>query len=347
MSKRSTEDVGREVAKRSRRELLAGVAAGAAGAMALSRPTTAYAGTDGDVVLGGDNVTAVRTRIENTTATGNALEAYADGTGYGLSGASQTGIGVGGYAYTSGVGVDAGTDAGRGVFARSHSGEAVYGRSGGTDSSAAQSPTGIHGVTDSSADSAVWGENLGAVANGAGQGGNGVYGSTDSTGASGVYGHNAGTGFGVAGRAESGVGTLGDSTNGTGILASSENGTGLSATTTNGTALSASTGISTATAASLINTEGGIALSVTGKALFNRSGSVSITYPAKSATVAVPGGLSASALVLAIMQNAVSGIYVASAVPNTSTGKATINLNKAPGSGTAPKTAKVAWFVVN
>ncbi len=42
------------------------------------------------------------------------------------------------------------------------------------------------------------------------------------------------------------------------------------------------------------------------------------------------------------MQNAVAGVWVVSAVPNTSTGKATITLNKAPAG-----TAKVAWFVVN
>jgi hypothetical protein len=40
------------------------------------------------------------------------------------------------------------------------------------------------------------------------------------------------------------------------------------------------------------------------------------------------------------MQNAVSGVWVANAVPNTSTGKATINLNKAPGTGTGPKTPR-------
>jgi hypothetical protein len=48
-------------------------------------------------------------------------------------------------------------------------------------------------------------------------------------------------------------------------------------------------------------------------------------------------------LVLAVMQNAVAGVWVVSAVPNTSTRKATISLNKTPASGSA----KVAWFVVN
>jgi len=47
--------------------------------------------------------------------------------------------------------------------------------------------------------------------------------------------------------------------------------------------------------------------------------------------------------VLAVLQNPVAGVWVVSAVPNTSTGKATITLNKTPASGSA----KVAWFVVN
>jgi hypothetical protein len=186
---------------------------------------------------------------------------------------------------------------------------------------------GIHGVCDVSG-SAVWGESV-DVGSGAG---NGVYGSTNSSGASGVYGHNAGTGYGVAGRAESGTGTLGDSTNGVGVAASSQQGTGLSATTAFGTA------------GSFIETAGGTAVSVVGPAVFNRSGLVTINAPAKSVSVAVPGGLAARSLVLALVQNAVPGVSVANAIPNTSTGKVTINLNKVPPS-TSPS-AKVAWFVL-
>ena len=91
---------------------------------------------------------------------------------------------------------------------------------------------------------------------------------------------------------------------------------------------------------------GGIALKVTGRAQFSRSGLVSIAYPNKSATVSVPGGLTASSLVFALVQDT-TGVYVKSAVPNTSNGTVQINLNKAPGTGTNPKTAHVAWFVVN
>jgi hypothetical protein len=60
---------------------------------------------------------------------------------------------------------------------------------------------------------------------------------------------------------------------------------------------------------------------------------VSIPYPAKTATVTVPGGLSAAALVLALMQNSVSGVWMAGAVPNTSTGKDDDQLEQGAGVG--------------
>lgn len=81
--------------------------------------------------------------------------------------------------------------------------------------------------------------------------------------------------------------------------------------------------------------------------VYSLSGVATITYPARSVTVTVPGGLTSQAMALAIAQNAIAGVYVASAVPNTATGKLTLNLNKAPGSASNHQTAKVAWFVVN
>lgn len=319
MSKEFTQEAAVGIARRrSRRELITGAAAGTAGvigAVVLTRPTTARAANGAAVILGSDtNAETSFTLITNTTSGTGALGAYATGSGTGFGGKSESGIGV--YGFSS---------SGQGLYGQSDTGEGAYGQSGGTASSATPSRNGVHGVTDSSGDSGVWGENTGP----AGSGGNGVYGSTNSTGGSGVYGHNAGTGYGVAGRAESGTGTLGDSANGTGVWANSQNATGLKATTASGTA------------ASITST--GTALSVTGKAKFNRSGVVSIAHPAVSATVAVQDGLSSTSLVLAVMQNVVAGVWVVSAAPNTSTGKATITLNKAAASGSA----KVAWFVVN
>ena len=73
---------------------------------------------------------------------------------------------------------------------------------------------------------------------------------------------------------------------------------------------------------------------------------MSISFPNKSATVPVPGGLTAVSLALATVQDN-TGVYVKSAIPNVAAETVQINLNKAPGSSTSPKTARVAWFVVN
>ena len=84
----------------------------------------------------------------------------------------------------------------------------------------------------------------------------------------------------------------------------------------------------------------GVALAVQGVAAFTRSGTVTLAGRAKSAVVAVPGGLTASSHVLATMQSNTGAIGVRAAVPNLATGKVTIYLT-----GTAPKGAKIAWFV--
>jgi hypothetical protein len=84
----------------------------------------------------------------------------------------------------------------------------------------------------------------------------------------------------------------------------------------------------------------GAALAVQGVASFTRSGTVTLAGKARSAVVAVPGGLTASSHVLATMQTNTGVIGVRAAVPNTATGKVTIYLT-----GTAPKGAKIAWFV--
>jgi hypothetical protein len=147
-----------------------------------------------------------------------------------------------------------------------------------------------------------------------GKGGtNGVYGQANNSTGSGVYGQNDGSGYGVAGRANNGTGVFADSTNGTALLAQSSN---------------------------------GVALSVEGLSFFSRAGIVAISYPNKSATVSVPGAIQPSSLVLATVQNN-TGVYVKFAVPKEAAGTVVINLNKAPGSSTNPKTANVAWFVLN
>jgi hypothetical protein len=98
------------------------------------------------------------------------------------------------------------------------------------------------------------------------------------------------------------------------------------------------------------NTAGGLALHASGSAQFDakvsfaRSGMVVIPSGVKTATVTPPGGVSASTLVLALMQNTAGGVMVKAAVPNPGAGSFQIVLNKAP---LSPATATVAWFIVN
>jgi hypothetical protein len=135
------------------------------------------------------------------------------------------------------------------------------------------------------------------------------------------------TGAGVVGEDATG------SSFGRGVIGGSTNGWGVSAISTNGQALR-----------------------VTGRATFDRSGKVTITYPSKSASVVVPGLLSTSSsfperpsLALAMLQTNLPGVFVtATTLGQTASGRnLTIYLNKPPGNATAPKSVDVGWFVVN
>jgi hypothetical protein len=141
----------------------------------------------------------------------------------------------------------------------------------------------------------------------AGDGGTGVRGEAPSSTGIGVHGRTPGTGSAVYGEATGpGVGVYGDTTNGTGVIARSTNGT---------------------------------ALSVVGKAKFNRSGTIIIPAGAASSTVTMAGVTNAS-MVLATSQRAAK-VFVKSAVPGS--GSFTIRL-----SGLAPAAGlKVAYFVLN
>ena len=186
-------------------------------------------------------------------------------------------------------------------------GEGLYGQSGITAGTRpGLTRNGVHGVTDSPSDSGVWGEATG--------GGVGVAGATSTSGISGnpaVTGVNVGSGPGIKGESRGG---------GAAVL---------------GQAVSGGTGVLAEASA------GGTALGVSGPAVFSRSGLVTITGQA-TATVSVPGGLSASALALAVLQTAVTNLWVSAAEVNPVTGEITIHLNRAPA-----RSVKVAWFVVN
>ncbi len=304
-SKRQDDREGAAVG-RSRRRLLAG-AAGVLGLLAgetIAQATPAQAGTDGDVVLGATNTTSSVTIIDTSGSGATTLALFAAG---GNAIQAQNG---GGSPAVSAVNT-AVSGGSAGLFGGSHSGEGLYGQSGTSrGTSPGQTRNGVHGVTDSATDSAVWGEAV--------SGGYGVSGSTSSSslqGPAGVWGNNFGSGPGVLGTSGGGAGVAGvTSAGGTGVHAENDSATG------------------------------GLALRVVGTAAFSRSGLVTITAPHVSATVSAPGGLSSSALVFALLQTAATGVYVSAAVPNHTAGTITIQLNKAPAAG---HPVKAAWFVVN
>jgi hypothetical protein len=195
-----------------------------------------------------------------------------------------------------------------GVYGYSVNNWGVAAHSTNTTALQSQSINGVGIVGVSNVVTAIYGQSGGT--NGYAETKDAIRGFTDSAAGSGVRGENVNGGTGVTGIATS--------------KAKGGGGTGVHA---------AASGV-------------GTALRVDGRAVFSRSGDVVIKSPSSSATVTVPGGLSASALVLALLQTANPGVFVTSAVPNAATGKVTIHLNKAPGTGKAGGTAKVAWFVV-
>jgi hypothetical protein len=290
--------------KRSRREAL-GVAVGAIAAFgvdALARPTPAQAGTDGDVVLGTDNQsTSGVTGVSSSASTALHGDSSLAG-GIGVYGTGSVGV----YGNASDTGV-AGLGSSKGVTGQGDIG--VEGTSSTGDGVLGYGTTGVEGHGSSA---------------------NGVYGHTDSDTASGVFGLNVtGTGgYGVAGRSTAppngtdgvsqGAGVLGDNTsNGAGVWGHSDGGTGV-----------------------LAESSGGTALSVKGKASFDRSGLVTIPSGTNRLKVNL-GGVSGQSMVLATVQQA--GAFFVKNVVAVS-GAFTIYLNKAPAS---PTTVKVAYFVLD
>jgi hypothetical protein len=89
------------------------------------------------------------------------------------------------------------------------------------------------------------------------------------------------------------------------------------------------------------NTTGATALQVAGKAVFSRSGVLTVAAGSSSGTVTVVALTSAS-LVLATVQQDRSGVWVRSAVPNVAASSFTIHLSKAVSAST-----RVAWFVLD
>ena len=202
-----------------------------------------------------------------------------------------------------------GTGSSTGLIGHSDSGIGVDGES--------SSGTGVRGFSGSG--EGVYGQNGHPVSGFSGVT-NGVHGITDTASGVGVIGENTGGGTAVGGISSTGDGVGGTSSSGNGVHGvSSSGGTGVLAE----------------------NFGGGNALRVAGSAVFSRSGVLTVAAGSSKGTV-TGVALTAASLVLATLQQNLSGVYVRSAVPNVAGSSFTINLSKAPSAS-----AKVAWFVVN
>jgi hypothetical protein len=268
-----------------------------------------------DPSVGGTNCETLTTRITNT-ANGDGFDIIAtNGVAVlGKTGGSDGVQGITADSSASGVFGD-NTGGGKGVFGFSGTGNGVEGGS--------TSANGVQGETAASAASGVFGENDAD--------GNGVFGLASNSAASGVYGQNDGTGFGVAGRATNGTGVFGEGLTGVrgnslgaadGVDGTASNGCcsavyGLNSGSGNGVAGRADTGTGVLAAST-----GGVALKVSGKAQFSRSGVATVagtsSAPKNSVRVSLP--ITAKSMMTALLQKFVAGVYVVAAVPNVTGG---------------------------
>jgi hypothetical protein len=348
----------------TRRRLLAGVAGvlGVAAAEVVGKAGSAQANTGDPVLQGVDNgYPTHRTAI--FTPNGNEFVQLADpgNAGLGSLGIYAHGQDFGVYADVGGSnatgvnGVGGGTGSGVNGVGGSSGGGGVHGFGGGTGG------TGVAG--------------FGAGFGGSSGSGDGVQGYGTGNG-NGVTGTGAGTGAGLAGTGGSGNGAgvtgTGGATNGDGVTgAGAGNGNGVTGTggPSGGTGVSgvsaASEGVygQSGAAASALqsvrngvhgitdsvagagvlaeNAAGGAALQVRGVGAFSRSGVLTVAAGKSSATQ-TGVALTTASLVLATLQQNLSGVYVRAAVPKITGSSFTVYLSKAPTVST-----KVAWFVVN
>jgi hypothetical protein len=346
----------------TRRALLAAAvgALSAVSAQAIGRPLSTRAANGDTVKVGGSFSGTSPTVITNSA--GDAIQAinsstgasglfgYASGssgTTYGVFGRANSGLGTG----VAGVNYRTSGDT-RGVYGRTDSpqGYAVFGENGaeggggvrgeaplGTGVTGFGKP-GIWGQAANVTTTGVLGRNLGST-----DSGSGVEGSSASPLGRGMIGRAVNYGVGVMGVSEmpgfpttatptkTGVygratqdaqarGVHGYSTDGRGVFGQATSGTGVYASATTGNALR-----------------------VDGRASFSRSGKLTI---AANNVSAVKTGLTltSSSLVIAVLQQNRTGVFVRAAVPNVAAGSFTVYLNKVA-STTVGTT--VAWFIVN
>lgn len=194
----------------------------------------------------------------------------------------------------------------------------VVGYSGGGSAPAGPAKTGVYG--EATQDAASRGVSGFALA------GQGVRGEATS-------------GQGIQGIATTGQAARGDTTGGTGVHGQATSGKGVRGVANGGDGVAgeATSGVGVRAVATT-----GIALAVTGRATFSRSGKVTVPVGVTFIDVTVPGGLTTSAIAFATLQYLRSGVYVMGARPNhPSAGKLRIYLSKALATATP-----VAWFVI-
>jgi hypothetical protein len=260
--------------------------------------------------------------------------------GQGVRGEATTGVGVAAVATDVGVALTADSTSGLAVNAQSTSGAAIRGH-GQLDGVIGESGSGRTGLVGYS----------GTGSAPAGPAKTGVYGeATQDAGSRGVSGFtlagqgvhgDATSGQGVAGAATTGQGVKGTATTGDAVLGQSTSGKSVHGIATTGQGVSGEATTGTGVKAVAMT---GLALDVTGRAFFSRSGRSAVAANRTYVDVTVPGGLSASAIVFATLQYSVSGVWVTAARPNYPTsGKVRISLSKVASTTT---TIAVAWFVV-
>jgi hypothetical protein len=275
---------------------------------------------------------------------GDGVTGFSSGTGAGVFGTSTSGAGVDGHGATgvqgfgTGIGVLAFGTGNNGVGVNATgtgSGAGVIGNSGSTG-------PGVVGISFTQGVVATGGA-TGVVATG---GTTGVVATGGGDGA-GVQGKGAGVGSGVTGFGGSndgaGVSGRGGGSNGAGLDGVGV-GTGpgvLGIGSGSGHGVRGTASASGAAGVFAENTAGGTALQVTGPAVFSRSGVVRV--PSGKSTATVTGvSLTPASLVLATLQQFVSGVSVLAAVPNVAGRSFTVHLSKS-----VTASAKVAWFIVS
>lgn len=347
---------------RSRRAVLAGALSGvaAAAASSLIRPSAVSATDHAPLVVGESNSATLPTTLTNSamsgaslsvvasnvTGTGNAVVATARGTGTAITGTGNAGRGVTGATQT-GIGVRASAiTSGYGVYSTSATGIALKATSGGQTADISSTSATLPALV-----SKATGGTIGLVGLGGNfapatypDGGVGVLGDNPAAGGVGVWGRSTDgsalvgdgvTGYGV--EAYGAVGVLG-SGDFAGVIGDVDGATGVQGWS--GTTTAPNPGVNVGIWAGADN--GRTALKVQGVTRMNRSGRVSIGSTKRSINVTVPGGISSTSLGFATLQTDRLGFWVEAVVLGTTTSSITIYLNKALTTATY-----VSWLVID